>query len=97
MPLSGLTLIIIIILLVIIFSLFYKNIENYFVFFPQVALEYSPEDFNLKYKEIYIDTPDDNEIHGWLFTVDSSAPFILFCHGNGGNISHRLENIKLLT
>ncbi|MFC1838693.1 alpha/beta hydrolase [Thermodesulfobacteriota bacterium] len=96
MPLNGLHLIIIIILLAITFSLFYKKIENYFVFFPQSNLDYSPGDFNLKWQDIHIGTPDGEKLHGWLFHADPDAPFILFCHGNAGNISHRLDNIRLL-
>lgn len=96
MPINGLYLLITLILLMVAFSVFYKKIENYFVFFPQSNLEYSPEDFNLKWNEIYISTPDGCKLHGWLFPVDRDAPYILFCHGNAGNISHRLENIKLL-
>lgn len=96
MPVNGLSLLIIFILVIITFTLFYKKIENYFVFFPQSSLEYSPDDFNMKWKDIYMTTPDAYKLHGWLFTVNSGAPYILFCHGNAGNISHRLENIKLL-
>ena len=96
MPVNGLSLLVFIILLVIVFSVFYKNIENHFVFFPQSDLEFSPSDYNLKWQDVYIDTPDGYNLHGWLFRTDPGAPFILFCHGNAGNISHRLDNIRLL-
>jgi len=97
MPVNGLSLLVIIILFVILFSVFYKNIENHFVFFPQSTLEYFPEEFNLKWQDIYITAPDGNKLHGWLFRTDPDAPYILFYHGNAGNISHRLDNIQLLT
>ena len=70
MPVNGLSLIVFIILLVIVFTVFFKKIENYFVFFPQVKLDFTPRDFNLKWKDIYIRTPDENNLHGWLFQAD---------------------------
>ncbi len=35
-------------------------------------------------------------MHGWYFHPYPDKPVILFCHGNAGNISHRLEYINLL-
>jgi len=35
-------------------------------------------------------------LHGWFFPLPGKEPTILFCHGNAGNISHRIENVKLL-
>jgi fermentation-respiration switch protein FrsA (DUF1100 family) len=34
-------------------------------------------------------------LHGW-WVPKAGAPVLLWFHGNAGNISHRLENIKLL-
>lgn len=96
MPVNGLSLLVFIILMIIAFSVFYKKIENYFVFFPHSNLDFSPRDFNLEGQDIYIRTPDGNNLHGWLFHADLDSPYILFCHGNAGNISHRLDNIRLL-
>ena len=32
-------------------------------------------------------------VHAWYFAGD---PVVLLCHGNGGNISHRLEKLRLI-
>ena len=45
MPVNGLSLLVFIILLVIVFSVFFKKIENYFVFFPQDRLDFTPRDW----------------------------------------------------
>lgn len=97
MPVSGIYLSALFILFVILFILFYRKIENRFVFFPQTGHEYSPGDFGLEWREVYIKTFDGKQLHGWIFPAEPDNPYILFCHGNAGNISHRLENIKLLT
>ena len=38
---------------------------------------------------------DGVKLHGW-WVPKEGAPVFLWFHGNAGNISHRLENIKLL-
>ncbi len=78
------------------FSILYKNIENRFVFAPQKGMDSYPADFNMKFRDIYLDTPDGVALHGWFFPVSSGGPVVLFCHGNAGNISHRLDYIRLL-
>ena len=32
------------------------------------------------------------QLHGWFFPHSKPVATLLFCHGNAGNISHRLEN-----
>jgi fermentation-respiration switch protein FrsA (DUF1100 family) len=78
------------------FYLFYPKIENFFVFFPEKTLALTPEDLHLDYEEIHFDTEDGVRLHGWLFPLEGESPIILFCHGNAGNISHRLDNVRLL-
>jgi hypothetical protein len=48
----------------------------------------------LPYKENYQDMSKGN-IHGW-FLKGKNGKAILFCHGNGGNISHRQNEIDAL-
>ncbi|MBN1907926.1 MAG: alpha/beta hydrolase [Deltaproteobacteria bacterium] len=96
MPVKGIYLLIFVIILVTTFLIFYKNIEGWFVFQPQKRLDYSPSDFRLNHLDIYLNTPDGIRVHGWYFYPYPDRPVILFCHGNAGNISHRLEYINLL-
>lgn len=78
------------------FYLFYPKIENFFVFFPEKTLALTPKDLHLDYEEIHFDTEDGVRLHGWIFPLEGKSPIILFCHGNAGNISHRLDNVRLL-
>jgi len=71
-------------------------LEKTLVCFPQKDHDGRPEDFGLQAKDLYFETGDRVRLHGWLFTVDPQGPYLLWCHGNAGNISHRLENIALL-
>lgn len=76
--------------------LFYPRIENFFVFFPESNLDLTPEEMNLSYRDVYINKDDGKILHGWFFPLKGEYPVILFCHGNAGNISHRLDNIRRL-
>ena len=71
-------------------------LEKTFVCFPGKAHEGRPENFGLQVRDLYFQTQDRVKLHGWLFVRDPEAPFLLWCHGNAGNISHRLDNIARL-
>jgi fermentation-respiration switch protein FrsA (DUF1100 family) len=73
--------------------LFFSRIENFFVFHPQRTFDYTPEDYGLPYKDVVFESSGGKGLHGWYFPAPQNGPVILFCHGNAGNISHRLENI----
>lgn len=61
------------------------------VWAPTRALEASPADVGLAYEDAEFVAEDGIRLHGWWIPADAENPAILFCHGNGGNISHRLE------
>lgn len=44
-----------------------------------------------KPEDIWFASADGTKLHGWLIRADEpSAPLIVFFHGNGGNLTHRL-------
>jgi fermentation-respiration switch protein FrsA (DUF1100 family) len=71
-------------------------LEKTFVCFPEKVHHDRPENFGLKARDLYFETQDQVKLHGWLFVRDPQGPFLLWCHGNAGNISHRLDNIARL-
>ena len=81
---------------IFIFICLYSQIENFFVFHPQTHLEVLPDQLALNYKSASFESKDGTKLHGWFFPLPEKSPVILFCHGNAGNISHRLSNIKRL-
>lgn len=72
------------------------GIEHKFLFFPERHIYYTPKEFGLKYEDVFYITRDGMKINAWLIEADKGSPIILWCHGNAGNISHRLENIAHL-
>ena len=69
--------------------------EKGVVFFPDPYLIGTPADYNLEYEEVWFTAADGVKLHGW-WVPKAGAPVLVWFHGNAGNISHRLDNIKLL-
>ena len=96
MPISGIWLILLTFLFAASFYFFYPEIENFFVFHPDRSLETTPADWGLDYEEVSFEAEYGTRFHGWFFPLPGKGPTILFSHGNAGNISHRIGNVKLL-
>ena len=96
MPIQWPYIIALVLVIFVCFKVFYPKIENFFIFFPQTSFDFHPQDLRLEYRDIYFQTQDGKKLHGWFFPLKNDSPVILFCHGNAGNISHRLDNIKRL-
>jgi fermentation-respiration switch protein FrsA (DUF1100 family) len=76
--------------------LFYPKVENFFIFHPSRPYDLTPETFRLEYKDIYFTAEDGTRLNGWFFPLGKDDPVILHFHGNGGNISHRLDLVSQL-
>jgi hypothetical protein len=70
-------------------------VERSFIYFPMRELDARPEDFGLRSEELRLPTPDGTSLHGWWIRAEGKLALLYF-HGNGGNISHRLERVKSL-
>ena len=75
--------------------------EEKLIYFPSRPLDGTPEDAGLAHEDVELVTDDGVRLHGWfvLSGADggSTPATVLMCHGNAGNISHRLERAMLLT
>lgn len=96
MPLHPGALLVLLVLVALAAVILYPWIERSMIFHPLRELEWTPDAWNLSHEEVMLPTPDGLTLHGWFFPPPARAPVILFCHGNAGNISHRLDNVQRL-
>lgn len=67
------------------------------VYFPEPSIRVDPSDVGLTFRDLELTTADGERLHAWAIPpVDPGAPWVLFSHGNGGNMSHRLERALIL-
>jgi len=66
------------------------------IFFPDPFLICSPAQGALAYDDVWFTTNDGVRLHAWMVPAEPSIGLLLFCHGNAGNISHRVDNIRRL-
>ncbi len=50
----------------------------------------------LPLQDVWFQASDHTKLFGWYVEPAPGAPVLLWCHGNAGNIIHRLENLAAL-
>lgn len=82
--------------------------QSRLIYFPSREIIAKPDNLGLAYEAVNIPTADGTELRGWLLTspgprgvggprgMGGPRGVVLYCHGNGGNISHRLTVARLL-
>jgi fermentation-respiration switch protein FrsA (DUF1100 family) len=72
-------------------------LERKALFTPERSFRGNPEHVGLDYTDIFPATSDGVKLHGWHMPAGSpSAHVWLILHGNGGNISVRLDQYKAI-
>lgn len=69
--------------------------QSGFIYFPERRIDATPKSLGLPYEEIALRTEDGVRISAWYVPASGNRGTVLFCHGNGGNISHRLDSISV--
>lgn len=64
-------------------------------FQPSRDVPNNPGDIGLEYDKVQLKTPDGLTLSAWYIPAENAKFTLLFCHGNGGNITHRLDSIKI--
>jgi uncharacterized protein len=67
-----------------------------FLYSPVRDVPYTPGDIDLSYDKVVFETADYQTLSGWFIPADNAKLTVLFCHGNGGNMTHRLDTINIL-
>jgi len=65
------------------------------LYFPDKDVRQTPAAVNLAFEDISFRTRDGITIAGWFVPSEDEKGVLLFCHGNAGNISDRLDSINI--
>jgi len=68
--------------------------QGRFIYFPERKLLVTPADIGLQYETVSFMTKDGIKLFAWFIPCEKQRGVLLFCHGNAGNISHRIESIQ---
>ena len=79
----------------LVFLYFYQDRLLFLPNLPSRAVERSPSAVGLAYEPVDLVTGDNIHLDGWFIPAPEQRGVILFCHGNAGNISHRLDSLLL--
>lgn len=71
-----------------------RYIERRSIFFPAKEISYLPSEAGLEFEDVTFRALDNTNINGWFMPSPGAKDTMLFCHGNAGNISHRMEKIQ---
>lgn len=70
-------------------------IHPYLVYRPKRMMEASPRRAGLEYREIFFSSKDGVPLYAWFIQAEEPKATALHCHGNFGNISDRIDTIKI--
>lgn len=73
------------------------NMQSKFLYRPVKDVLYTPGELSLEYEDVVFQSDDGLELSGWWVPAEDSKFTVLFCHGNGGNIMHRLDSINVFS
>jgi fermentation-respiration switch protein FrsA (DUF1100 family) len=69
--------------------------EHRQVYVPNRTLDATDGKLSQPFEEVFFNARDGMKLHGWFFAADKGSArahqVLLLCHGNAGNISHRLH------
>ena len=66
-----------------------------FIYYPETEVRGTPADMGLPFEWVSLQTADRQTLSAWRVPAGEARGTLLFCHGNGGNISDCLHSIRI--
>jgi len=66
-----------------------------FLYSPVQEISNTPDELGMDFEDVVFKTEDGLRLNGWYIPAENSQFTVLFCHGNGGNMTHRLDSINI--
>jgi uncharacterized protein len=71
-------------------------LENSLIYFPSVYPDGNWNPKGLAPEDAWFEAPDGVKLHGWYIPCPNARAAVLYCHGNGGNVTHRIDGLRKL-
>ncbi|MBI3596398.1 MAG: alpha/beta hydrolase [Nitrospirae bacterium] len=72
------------------------GIDKPFIYHPEQEIKATPESVGLSYENIYFQSADGVRLNGWFVPGPDPSNVMIWFHGNGGNIGHRVKKLRLI-
>ena len=66
-----------------------------FLYSPEREVTDTPAELGLDFEDVVFKSADGLNLSGWYIPAKKPKFTLLFCHGNGGNMAHRLDSISI--
>lgn len=79
-------------------ALYLYAFQSRYVYFPELPsrqVDATPADLGLAYETPNLRTADGETLAAWFIPAPGARRTLLYLHGNGGNIGHRLDPIEV--
>ncbi len=64
------------------------------IFFPEPLISGTPKSIGLPFEDVYVTTSDGVRINGWYVPAEGATVTLLWFHGNAGNLSDRVHQLR---
>lgn len=82
-------------LAILLYLYFNQNNIIYLPDLPSRQVRLTPDRIGLDFEAVTLTTVDGIRLDGWFVPAAPARATLLFFHGNAGNISHRLDSLRL--
>jgi fermentation-respiration switch protein FrsA (DUF1100 family) len=77
-----------------------RYFEHSQVYHPGRSFDANGTELGRPFEQVQFKSGDGVDLHGWFYPATTNSPNakigLVYCHGNAGNISHRLDTCKAL-
>jgi fermentation-respiration switch protein FrsA (DUF1100 family) len=73
-----------------------QSLDEKLLFFPAKYPEGEWQPTGLRFSDVWFTAADGVQIHGWYCPSENPRAFVLYAHGNAGNVTHRADVMRLL-
>ncbi|MCM8813400.1 MAG: alpha/beta hydrolase [Candidatus Omnitrophica bacterium] len=83
-----------IVVAIIVFRVYFIFLEQKGLYHPYKEIPETPQNVGIAFEDVHFKTADGQTLNGWFVPAPGARLTVVYCHGNAGNITHRLHKVK---